>query len=152
MARSARSELLELERDRPVLAERMTALEAVVRELVEEVRALRLDRVHVHEELSRADRALLSRLLPAVAGAHGSDPVTARELVDADAAAAVRVVTRGRNARQLGRLFQRAEGQVVDGFVVARAGVELGVVLWRVLASPGSGNLSTPPDVVADTV
>jgi hypothetical protein len=45
-------------------------------------------------------------------------------------AAALRLVRRGLNAKRVGRLLRRAEGQAVDGYVVQREGFELHAVLW----------------------
>jgi hypothetical protein len=95
-----------------------------------------LPSVSASSTLSRTDHARLSRLLPAIAGAFGSERFTARDCLDQDAPPAIRIVMRGLNARRLGRLLQRGEGQVIAGYVVERTGLELGVVLWRVLQVP----------------
>ena len=84
--------------------------------------------------LSRDDHERLARVLPAVAGALGSELFTARELVE-HAAAAVRIVVTGLTARQLGRLLKRAEGANGGGYTVQRQGSEVGSILWRVLAT-----------------
>ena len=83
--------------------------------------------------LTRGDRDKLTRILPAIAGALGSELFTARELLDQDAPA-LRLVLADLNARQVGRLLQRAEGENLEGFTVHRDGSEVGAVLWRVLA------------------
>ena len=126
-------------------------------ELIDEVKGLRADLAetvwHMHmphgesqirSPLTRADRLQLGRLLPVVAGVFGSEPFLSRDLFEHDSAA-LRLVCRGRNARRLGRLFQRAAGQVVDGLMVERAGVELGAILWRCVGVPGSPLPAVPP-------
>ena len=84
--------------------------------------------------LTRADRAVLARLLPAIAGDRGSEPFdfTSRDL---RATPGLRVVLRGLSVKQIGRLLSRAEGVPIDGYIVERCGVEINVTLWRVLAS-----------------
>ena len=64
----------------------------------------------------------------------GSELFTTRELLEQDAPA-VRIALGGVTARQLGRLLRRAEGAIVAGYTVQRDGVEVGAVLWRVLAA-----------------
>ena len=90
--------------------------------------------------LRRADRARLARLLPAIAGALGSEPFTVAELFEH---AAVRLVLDGSSENrsepgrraQVGRLLERAIGLPVDGYVVARVGTELHRRLWTVTAA-----------------
>jgi hypothetical protein len=97
--------------------------------------------------LSRADLALLGRLLPAIGGALGSEPFLARDLF---ASAAVRLVLSGLNTRQIGRLLRRAEGHTIDGYLIERVTVELGAILWRVVQVPkfpGNEKVSVPPRV-----
>ena len=48
-------------------------------------------------------------------------------------APALRLVLRGLNTRQVGRLLRRGEGQVIDGYVVQQGGFELNTNLWRVM-------------------
>jgi len=109
----------------------------VLRDLLIEVRGLRADLAPRHpiSTLNRADRARLAALLPALAGVYGSAPFVARDVVDADAPAALRLVADGLDAQQLGSLFARAGGQVVDGFLVERSGDELHRRLWCVFRS-----------------
>lgn len=102
--------------------------------------------------LSRSDRARLSRLLPAIAGAYGSERFTARDLFEADAAPAVRLVVRGLNPRRVGRLFQRADQQAVDGYLVQRDGVELHAVLWRIQRVPEFPHSAVPPRATGNAV
>ena len=83
--------------------------------------------------LTRADRDVLTRLLPAIAGALGSEPFASRDL--RGAAPGLRVVLRGMSPKQIGRLLSRAEGTPIEGWLVERCGTEINVTLWRVLAS-----------------
>ena len=97
--------------------------------------------------LSRADRGLLADLLPAIAGALGSQLFTTRELFEGGQPA-LAVVTASLNTRQVGRLLKRAEGQPIAGYMVQRDGEELHMVLWRVVQVPeflGDTNLTVPP-------
>jgi len=57
-----------------------------------------------------------------------------RDLFESDAAA-VKLVTRGLNVRQVGRLFRRGEGQAIDGYAIQRDGAELNAILWRILGA-----------------
>jgi hypothetical protein len=84
--------------------------------------------------LTRADRVILGRLLPAIAGALGSEPFVTRDLFDGEMPA-LRLVTRGLTPRQAGRLFGRAERrrQAIDGYIVQRDGSELHAALWRIV-------------------
>lgn len=111
-------------------------VEALLVELIHEVRLLR--QAHERDDspstLNRADRDALARLLPAIAGTLGSDLFTARELIE-HSAPALRLVCVGLSARQLGKLLRRAHGQPVGGYVVSSDGLEVGAVLWRVLAT-----------------
>jgi hypothetical protein len=108
----------------------------LLRELVSEVRLMRqeLARQRRPSHLTRRDRVALAGILPVVAGAVGSEWRTARELVD-DPAAALRVALAGLSARSLGRLFQRAEGEPIDGLVVENGGSEVHATLWRVMST-----------------
>lgn len=83
--------------------------------------------------LSRGDRERVARILPAVAGALGSEPFASRDLA-ADVPA-LRVVLRGLSVKQIGRLLSRAEGVPIDGWILERCGKEINVALWRVLAT-----------------
>jgi hypothetical protein len=83
--------------------------------------------------VTRADRAYLVRLLPAVGGVFGSESFAARDLLEHDSAA-VRLVVDGSTAKKLGQLLRRAEGHPIDGLMVERSGIELGVVLWQIVA------------------
>jgi hypothetical protein len=81
--------------------------------------------------LSRADRELLERVLPAVAGVKGPEWFTTNELLASDAPA-VRLVLADLSAKRVGRLFSRGVGQSVDGYVVERGGEEAHRVQWRI--------------------
>jgi hypothetical protein len=112
-------------------------VELLLRELVAEVRGLRADMRERRQDdrsvnLSRKDRAVLAKLLPAAGGVFGSEPFLTRDLFESDAAA-VKLVTRGLNVRQVGRLFRRGEGHAIDGYAIQRDGEELNAILWRIL-------------------
>jgi hypothetical protein len=81
--------------------------------------------------ICRADHDALARILPAVAGVFGSNLVAVRELFEHEAPG-LRVVLRGRSSRAVGRLFARAVGQDVNGYIVERVSVERHAALWRV--------------------
>jgi hypothetical protein len=83
--------------------------------------------------LTRADRMRLAPMLPAIAGALGSEPFTSRDLVADDAAPALRVVCGTLSIKQIGRLLARAEATPIDGWLVERCGVEINVTLWRIV-------------------
>jgi len=113
------------------------ALETL-RDILTELRGLRADLMQRRTPaptLNRTDRARLAALFPAIAGVYGSEPFTCRDLVDDEAGPALRLVVAGLDARQLGSLFARAVGVVVDGYVLERAGSELHTRLWRVFRS-----------------
>jgi hypothetical protein len=82
--------------------------------------------------LNRADHATLARLLPAAGGVFGSEPFLTRDLFESDSAA-LTLVLRGLNVRQVGRLFGRGEGQAIDAYTIQRVGEELHAILWRIL-------------------
>ena len=112
--------------------------EDLLREIVSELRAVRqclAQRRPSH--LTRDDRRKLGMILPVIAATFGSELFTVREVFE-HASAGLRIVLAESTRKQLGRLLQRAEGAIVDGFTVQRDGVEVGAVLWRILAT-------TPP-------
>jgi hypothetical protein len=82
--------------------------------------------------LRREDRAALERILPAIAGALGSEYFLASEAVTSDNPALV-LVLEGMHARRLGKLLRRGDGVPVTGYVVHARGRETGAVLWEVL-------------------
>jgi hypothetical protein len=99
------------------------------------------------KSLSREDRALLARLLPAIGGVMASELFVTRELFEHEAPA-LRVALGGLTVRKVGRLFQRGEGQLVEGYRIQREGDELHVALWRVVQVPeflSATNLQVPP-------
>ena len=81
--------------------------------------------------LRREDCAVLERILPALAGALGSEYFLAREAV-ASANPALVLVLANLNARRLGKLLRRGNGVLVGGYVVHAQGMEAGAVLWEV--------------------
>ena len=109
------------------------ALDAVRLEIAE-LRA-RMDAVEhrlSRSTLGREDRAALERILPAIAGALGSEYLLASEAI-ASANPALVLVLAGMNARRLGKLLRRGDGVPVAGYVVHARGTETGAVLWEVL-------------------
>ena len=83
--------------------------------------------------LSRTDRAALGRILPAIAGAIGSEWFACRDLEEEDSAA-LRLVLKGLSTKSVGRLFRRGLGHPVDGYLIERKDRELGVWLWRIVS------------------
>jgi hypothetical protein len=104
---------------------RQTDMLAAIRQALEQQRR--------PSSLSRRDRELLVAMLPAVAGALGSDPFASRDLA-ADSSPGLRLVLRDLSVKQIGRLLARAEGIPIEGWLVERCGVEINVALWRVVA------------------
>jgi hypothetical protein len=120
----------------PAIEARLCALEAEVRELVTLNCAIlaTLERQQRPSSIpTRADRAVLEKILPAIAGAYGSDNFSSRDLVE-DASPAVRLVVRGLSAKRVGKLFSRADGIPINGLMVQRQGEEFHVTAWRVVA------------------
>ncbi len=99
-----------------------------MRELVEIRRLLEERRP---APLSRDDMGRLARILPAVVGAWGSEPFARRDLA---ADPGVRVVLRGLSVKQVSKLLSRGAGTPINGLVIERAGRELPVCLWRIVA------------------
>jgi hypothetical protein len=110
-------------------------IEALLRQLVEGQRRIiaLLERQRPPSHLTRADRDRLATILPVIGATLGSEPILTRDVLEDDAPA-LRLVLKGISARSLGRLLQRAEGAVIGGHTVQRAGVDAGAVVWRVLA------------------
>jgi hypothetical protein len=110
-------------------------VEALLRELVEGQRRIvqLLERDRRPSPLSRGDRTILARLLPAIGGALGSEEFTSRDLA-CHSASGLRLVLRRLSAKSIGRLLARADGVPIDGWLVERCGVEINVALWRVVA------------------
>ncbi len=110
------------------------AVLAAILQVRDELRGLRRDfAANRSGRLSADDRELLARLLPAIGGARGSEPFCTRDI--ADEHPELRQIIGKLSIKQLGRLFARAEHIDVDGYLVQRAGVEINVVLWRVVAA-----------------
>jgi hypothetical protein len=117
-------------------------------ELVEQVKGLRADLAQHRppSSLSREDRVLLARLLPAIGGALGSELFTSADVCE-HASAALRLVRAGMNAKQLGRLLRRAADTPVAGYLVKRQGSEAGAALWQISQVPefpGNEKVSVP--------
>jgi hypothetical protein len=129
----------------PDLAAEMRQFHA---EMMAELQAIRgLLEQRSRPGLSRIDRARLARMLPAIAGVYGSDLFVTRELFERDAPA-IRLVLAGLNPKQVGRLFARADGQPIDGYLIESQGSETNVRLWRVMqvdGFPAVRNLTVPP-------
>ena len=111
----------------------------LLRALVAEVQGLRADlrdhgsRRTATPALSRADRARLARMLPAIAGVYGPDTFSSRDLAE-DTAAAVRLVVRGLSVKQIGKLCARANGIPIHGLMVRKQDKECQVTLWQIVA------------------
>jgi hypothetical protein len=125
-------------RDAPAEAETMTAWElAVLTELRAIRAALEQQQQRQVSTLSRADRATLERLLPAVAGAYGPETFSARDLADDDRPA-VRIVVQGLSVKRLGKLLARADGvATIAGLTLQRCGVECQATTWRIVRADG---------------
>jgi hypothetical protein len=97
--------------------------------------------------LSRDDRDRLGRLLPAIVGAHGSEPFTVAELVDEYAAVRLVVDRLGlADLQQVGRLLSRAVDVPIAGRVVERVGTERERGLWHVVGIVDDGSpIVAPP-------
>jgi hypothetical protein len=89
--------------------------------------------------LSRADRALLATMLPALVGVYGAETFTARDLTEDDRPA-VRLVVGGRSVKKLAKLLARADGMAIDGLMLQWQGLEFQVTTWRIVAV-GSGSV-----------
>ncbi|MBI3041561.1 MAG: hypothetical protein HYY78_01890 [Betaproteobacteria bacterium] len=92
--------------------------------------------------LRHEDRAAMAKILP-VLSANFSGSFGTWELIDAamqpDALGAnLRLVLGGRGARVLGKLFQRAQDQDVDGFRLRRAGQDGNGALWECIGNESS--------------
>ena len=90
--------------------------------------------------LSREDRALLDRLLPAVYGALGDATWSAADLfahADLDArlgSELVQILGVQPNRKAFGKLLSRAEGSAVGGFEIHRATRLRAGIVWRLSA------------------
>lgn len=82
----------------------------------------------------KEDATLAARLLPALAGALGSEEFAAADALEYRA---IRVVVGDMSAKVLGRFLGRVQGTTVAGWRVQRAGEINKTVLWRVFSSVG---------------
>ena len=106
--------------------------DATLADLLAELQAIRrlLEDRPRPAALSRADRARLARLLPVIGASFGSEPFASRDVFD-DAGA--RVVLRGCSSKAIGKLLGQGVGVPINGSLIERAGVEIGIALWRVV-------------------
>jgi hypothetical protein len=111
-------------------------VETRLSEILSELRAIRvaLERPQRSASvLTRADRAMLAKMLPAIGGVFGSETFSSRDLAE-DTRPAVRLVVRGLSVKQIGKLFSRADGIPIEGLMVRRQGVEFQVTVWQIVA------------------
>lgn len=110
--------------------------DALLREILVEVKGIRADLAAQHRpasSLSRADRLMLERLFQALVNLYPNGEVfTSRDIV-AHPAPGLRLLRAGLSTKSLGRLFTRAAGAVIGGYRIERIGSELRVALWRVM-------------------
>jgi hypothetical protein len=108
---------------------------ALLAAMLAELRAIRVAIEHPpknsHVSLSRADRDILARLLPAIGGAFGSELFLAADVIESDSPA-VRPVRGKLTAKSLGKLLKRSAGVPVAGYLITAEGTEAGSLLWRV--------------------
>jgi hypothetical protein len=104
-----------------------------VLELERRVRALEAaEAARRRSRLRPGDVPALAKILPAVIGALGSEPFVSSDLVELARDNVGLAAVLGRSSKQLGRLFARAEGLELGGYLVER-----GARCWRVLAVCG---------------
>jgi len=116
------------------LARMGVTTDALLSDILLELRTMRqLLEGQQQTALSRADRAALARILPAIAGAIGSEWFACRDLEEEDSAA-LRLVLKGLSTKSVGRLFRRGLGHAVDGYLIERKDRELNVWLWRIVS------------------
>ena len=102
-------------------------------EIVSEVRALREVLTRDRRPLlSREDRVILRRILPAIVGVRRSERLTSRDLVEDDTPA-IRLAVGSMTAKQIGKLFARAASVQIDGLMVQKDGVDFRVTAWRIV-------------------
>lgn len=106
------------------------AVEALLRELISEVRGLRADHRGKKSLLTRKDRALLERLLPAIALLFQQELFTAREVREHQAPG-LKFMLEGVDTKSLGRLLTRADGAAIAGNAVHCTGQESNVMLYQ---------------------
>src|SRR5687768_1414243 len=102
---------------------------ALLRAILAELQGWR-ERERRPATVSRGDREVLQRLLPAIAGSVGSELFVTAELFEGDSPA-LRVALRDLNPKQVGRLLRRAVGTPIAGLVVERVSSEAGAVVWQ---------------------
>jgi hypothetical protein len=112
--------------------------EALLRELVEEVRGLRADLARERGR-SPARDASVEALLPVLAAAVADRAFTSREVVEhavVDGALRAALDKAGVvTGRQLGKWLRRAEGRAIAGVRLERIGTDRDGVIWRVRVS-----------------
>ncbi len=113
-----------------LLDERLDVLQATIVALARRVETLERQR----SRLTRADRRLLLKLLPAIGGALGSAPFMAADIVEHTSPAIRLTLGPGLTSKRLGRLLSRASGQPIGDYVVERVGREGSIVIWRVVS------------------
>jgi hypothetical protein len=84
-------------------------------------------------QLTRADRAVLARLLPAVSGVYGPESFTARDLAEDDRPA-LRLVVGKRSVKQIAKLLSKAADTPVDSLMLQPQGLEFRVQTYRIVA------------------
>src|SRR6476660_3270757 len=93
------------------ILERLDRLEAAVNWLSPEPR------------LSRQDRLVLQRLLPALHAQYASVPFTVREVLESTT---LRPFCAGRSSKSLGNLFRRAAGIFIHAVMIEKSGADEG--------------------------
>ena len=98
-------------------------------------RLARIEKLLECRQPGRSDEALMSKLLPAIAGKIGSDEFTTREVLRRIAIAEIA----GMGTHKLGMLFARCVGMSIDGLAIERISKpKASAVLWRCVAKPSS--------------
>jgi hypothetical protein len=116
--------------DLAALERGLNALAAVVARQQDQVAALQAERDdRLRRRLPRADVLLLTRLLPPLSGAWGSDTFFAADVFAEPALAPIVV---GRSVKALGKLFARAAGVPIGRYVLVAVGRENGAWRWQV--------------------
>lgn len=113
------------------------AVEALLAQLVAEVRELRLAVEALSDRHGKGADAASVALLQALWSHAGPRPFGVTELVRHAALAdamELRVALGGMNARQLGRRLRHLEGRALDGLVLYRQGEDRHGLVWRVSA------------------
>ena len=125
------------------------ALRAVLAEMRDEIRALRLavEQRTAPRPLREPDAALIDLLRVAFA-TFGANDFTCAEAVarsSPDLHAAIVAAVGDANPQRLGKLLQSIKDQSVCGHIVRRAGKDRGVALWMVKGVEGITPASLPP-------